>query len=160
MEFYNYERFKNMDIFSIINLLILTMLIGTKVLAQSKFVLFAFINNHTVVNVTEIGHSLDYNNKILVNDTFTTRVCPYLKRIESKTYCKPLDSCISSRPYYMCLRREIERDYISDHIRRRGRWRDCDQLLSLWFATQNFGPGLFLDVGANIGRLYQNCNTY
>mmetsp|Transcript_2646 Transcript_2646/g.4569 ORF Transcript_2646/g.4569 Transcript_2646/m.4569 type:complete len:375 (+) Transcript_2646:68-1192(+) len=60
-------------------------------------------------------------------------------------------------PQPMCL---PPSDWISDYVRRTGRWEDCSLLVDLWLQSETLqqdtrgehgNPGLFVDLGANIG---------
>ena len=53
-------------------------------------------------------------------------------------------------PYSMCLRNA---DHVSNHIRKVGRWPDCDNLSNLWGRRRSVvnSNEIFIDVGANIG---------
>ena len=51
----------------------------------------------------------------------------------------------------MCL---AQSDFISDYIRKHGRWRDCKLLVELWSRAANesgLARGWFVEVGANVG---------
>ena len=57
---------------------------------------------------------------------------------------------VYNRRFRMCLRRES--DVVSNQIKQRGRWLDCDPLLAAWVNMTKRDPfGIFLDAGANIG---------
>jgi len=53
----------------------------------------------------------------------------------------------------MCV--HMERDAVSDTIKRAGRWSDCDGLTALWDEQQqgddNKDPSVYIEIGANIG---------
>lgn len=51
-------------------------------------------------------------------------------------------------PYVQCVRRYG--DLVSAEMQTQGRWLGCDNLYVLWHEAQH-DPGLFVDVGANIG---------
>lgn len=57
---------------------------------------------------------------------------------------------VNGTQHELCLR--PAGDTLSDMVRRAGRWRDCDVLLSLWaqHAAQGERP-VFVDAGANVG---------
>ena len=41
-------------------------------------------------------------------------------------------------------------DLVSNHIRQKGRWDDCDELTSLWESSYEAGS-IYMEIGANIG---------
>jgi len=48
----------------------------------------------------------------------------------------------------VCL---LENDFISNVVRQRGRWPDCDELVALWKSLPTDSAGNFLELGGNIG---------
>ncbi len=50
----------------------------------------------------------------------------------------------------MCV--HVIRDFVSNHIRRQKRWRDCDPLPKLWNASKTGAMNeVYVEIGANIG---------
>jgi hypothetical protein len=63
------------------------------------------------------------------------------------TYLKRIDH--SEKNFNIFLR--VQNDIVSNEIKVSDSWKNCDDLSFLWSTTLRYGPGIFIDVGANIG---------
>ena len=82
-------------------------------------------------------------------------LCDARHHLGLRERCSPatLKGNSQSLPLPLCVR--PWKDLISDTIKSRQRWSECDELVNMWqHSTPSVGPhgrGIFVDIGANIG---------
>ena len=71
------------------------------------------------------------------------------------SHCEPSELRLGRKRVPFCVvpahSSQRRQDYISSHVKRFGRWRECDLLVKAWNHSAGSEDALFLDVGANIG---------